>query len=1651
MKNKTTLARRIISTALSVAIVLPMCLAVLPSSAQARVSLPNVEHLKQQGGAFKILEILPNAAQGSIGYYIGGQEPCASWAQQAGKKENADTPNKRKDFVNSTLFSNLKKAGLLGEVGAGATQNPLTLSESYSEAYPWETHNQEFKELTLEYEETEEVSGTITPAPDGAYVDSGVYELEKNGSGTHVQIVDYFTTTPTGEVTNYYWYEPTFTLIDKDDSVSVGTAVYENNGGTYVYIGTVGNSNFNGMEIGKEYYSVTVTNEPAQTKDEKHIYAAVSGGFRPIATGEVGYFSQKENKYTYVGSGGDYNFSEGTDEFTLATKTVFYKGGFKNNDWFYRCVMDWEPEQDEEKPKINIIVETVSAKDVTTDQVNGADMLILSGGYVPNGTAESYSTGNDIAANADGSVYKRIIDLCKPTTADAEPRPVIVDKELTAGTLNINRLALVLTDGKTDAHVSKNVYCAAYPIAGVDFNKSFPESKYKTNGTPFYEVFRQIEYENFLRGESSEKLPVNVSSASCIRHIIAGTRVTNAKNTIKVLDIEPGKSSSLSKSSVQTWLGDSSVEVSITTMSTSELIGKIEDIAETYDLVYIGSNIGDFNTKTEYGEVITDYFDNDMDGLVYSNIGDNAIAGGQGKGIGSWISKSNGWSMSGLLDRDYDTAKKFNENGEVNNANGRYATINANDISRTFRYSGNDLTEKKMQELLDYANEGHPVILANSLSAKLSVEKTQPDGKPWDSMTGYCKWGATGIFDCAYDAITVPDTNRSSLSAYLTKKGLFEVSEVSKANVEWFRYVDGGSKDILVKEEKNVIIFYGKAVSELSISEIPGMSEKEFKNGYFYCKVYAATITNNFNNAWNVTPAQSKLASVALGVNCDRVDNCSKMYELLQELNGKPNVKNEWQLASNIQNQQYMRDCVNLSKPDIEFLKDSKGKPLYPNTYTKAEDGTATSLSPKQDGSYALEYAFKIKRETDPTPLQTRYTGKLYIDTNGDGSYTDNEQLTDIIVRKYTSSTGAVGERVDPTKLEINTEYILTRKLPSDKIGIIPWKLDIEKTGSAAVRNSAHGYTHIKPDANQIETIDVLQINTKGNFESGLSLETSPRFKDLFDSVSGEFKINVMTVGAAELDTLLTDYQKYLNDSTKKAEGNDSEALITYLRTKKNAGIEFNNLKELLASIDMLIMGFDDCYHGISLASANAIVEFIDSGKATLFSHDNTSFFFLPLDYYGLNSGTHRVSDGLFKGHLEYDYVYSTFDWLAPNPVSFGYNFNMTIRDKVGLDRYGVTNSTYGLSKHSHPDSAASGIVASGEYLSLNLQKRLELVNAGYDIAYKPKSALRDTNGNLTSFKTVAETQGLTKGVIVRYYNSGGLPTNGAYKGTAWYETNYFETLNTITQVNEGQITTYPFNVNTDWFKSYLAEESLNNKSNKLSIATTHFQYQQLNMNAADVVVWYCLSGGTMDYTPNDVVNSYYIYSRGNVTYTGFGHTTNPTDAEAKLLVNTIVAAYRTAQTAPVIRFTNENGTVDMDSFLMPSDSGEVIKLTASNDKNRRIFFTVYDTNIGEQKKITAEFSCNDGETVTKLDKLPVHDAQNNKIMNENEKQSLVSGVTYYVNLDDILSIVDKNENYAKIIDNLQITAKVSCERNGQTSSGEDTLTLRKLNLFDLS
>ncbi|MDD3225471.1 MAG: DUF5057 domain-containing protein [Clostridium sp.] len=141
-------------------------------------------------------------------------------------------------------------------------------------------------------------------------------------------------------------------------------------------------------------------------------------------------------------------------------------------------------------------------------------------------------------------------------------------------------------------------------------------------------------------------------------------------------------------------------------------------------------------------------------------------------------------------------------------------------------------------------------------------------------------------------------------------------------------------------------------------------------------------------------------------------------------------------------------------------------------------------------------------------------------------------------------------------------------------------------------------------------------------------------------------------------------------------------------------------------------------------------------------------------------------------------------------------------------------------------------------------------------------------------------------------------------------------------KINDGLINEFPFVLN----------------NNPITIARTHYQYYQLNLEDPDVVPWYTLYDGGNSIDEADARNYYYTYSKGNITFSGTGHSSpssSTTDEENKLFVNTMVKASRGADHAPTVVINNpsnganistDQNSVDFNFTASDIDSGDVLK-----------------------------------------------------------------------------------------------------------------------------
>ena len=612
------------------------------------------------------------------------------------------------------------------------------------------------------------------------------------------------------------------------------------------------------------------------------------------------------------------------------------------------------------------------------------------------------------------------------------------------------------------------------------------------------------------------------------------------------------------------------------------------------------------------------------------------------------------------------------------------------------------------------------------------------------------------------------------------------------------------------------------------------------------------------------------------------------------------------------------------------------------------------------DGKFYLQYIFALSNDAAASQVSTTYDCKLYIDKNSDGRFSGSdvigqtlsstEELSGLNLYVRSGQEWKEVAKNDSGHYELRTGYTykVVRVLPDDYQGVLPWKMIFFDNSDALVRTAVSGYTAVDRGSRvDIQVLQLMSDRKASNDKTLWDLESDSDVKSLLSGIR-EFNVSIDSVKTSTfINGLISD------DQLKKLKTDEQKSEAYY-----NAA--YNTFQQY----DMLILGFGDNYQFGSkdqslknMAVSEAIRDYIEDGKSVLFTHDSSSY---------INS---KAGSG--KG------------WY------WGYEFNKTMRAAVGLDRYGALLEYYDDQRNNSSLSDAQRKRYDAYYNILDTQYN-------YDTAWKPGT-------DRSSDQTVGNIEGTTQYTTVRYVQN---RINAILRKGTSYTSFYFPIRNSlfyqgmdkttnsqgqitvlgdykefgdgagpdmiVTQVNQGQITNYPYQITTE-------------EQQTLTVAATHYQWLQPNMELDkdgdgknDIVVWYCLSDlsdnakirktqteknngrgndngvNLYNVSPKDVVNNYYIYSMGNVTYSGAGHTEPTGMAEKKLFVNTMVAAYNAGTKAPSVFFRDDNGNT-IDSVYMMYDAANKMILDRSN--KIQVDFKATDYNIlSSATEIRVEF-----------------------------------------------------------------------------------------------
>jgi hypothetical protein len=279
-------------------------------------------------------------------------------------------------------------------------------------------------------------------------------------------------------------------------------------------------------------------------------------------------------------------------------------------------------------------------------------------------------------------------------------------------------------------------------------------------------------------------------------------------------------------------------------------------------------------------------------------------------------------------------------------------------------------------------------------------------------------------------------------------------------------------------------------------------------------------------------------------------------------------------------------------------------------------------------------------------------------------------------------------------------------------------------------------------------------------------------------------------------------------------------------------------------------------------------------------------------------------------------------------------------------------------------------------------------------------------------------------------------------------------------------------------------------KGNTITVASTHAQYFQLDMNEdldqdgeSDVTVWLSLYGTSSQYTSasRDARNNYYIYTKGNVTYSGVGHSsidfsTNTT--EIKLYINTMITAYSAGVNEPTVslRQSADPNSAKLSTIYVGMDSkvdavtGDVDEGEQVDSGTERIYYTISDSNVTQGiKKISIQYylvydsedevpaeykdSCTKltvGETTVYAVEQHWDTYKGSKTTAESSLDNITTGVAYAVDVPYDVLKDDEDEATIWVVATTNIWKNSTSKKPNSTKSAYDYLKVQRIGLFDL-
>lgn len=630
---------------------------------------------------------------------------------------------------------------------------------------------------------------------------------------------------------------------------------------------------------------------------------------------------------------------------------------------------------------------------------------------------------------------------------------------------------------------------------------------------------------------------------------------------------------------------------------------------------------------------------------------------------------------------------------------------------------------------------------------------------------------------------------------------------------------------------------------------------------------------------------------------------------------------------------EYTADEREVNNDSENDQKDASGSPVLRYTFTLSGNPNAVygeNLYLDSNGNGVFEGCIDYNKEEE------EFT---YVDSNKNGYYDTSERAAAVTYNDYTEisttftltdMTGATPVQVTDGNLYAGHTYQLTRRVPDEMVGCIPWKLEIYQKSTDgsptadAVRSSKTGYTRIA--AQDKVKIKVLQLNLTPNMDRqphnnfpiyNQSTTQGAAFASYMDQV-GDYEVSVDFLRNISTDR---GYGFFSYDDQKWYRGSFSDG---YVYTSSTNWVNISSVDDwtnFLLQYDMILIGAKDK----SMLTQNATFlagfqNYVAAGKSVIMLHDTLADMEMTYSgYLGSSAEAKYVGSSQMIQYLNNTYYYRKLagqvkKYYTPGSTDYSYTGISAAGSRPEIFMEPQDNSF--LIYH------FTGTVWEDWRALINHLTRSDILISDdycHTDEYDGKTATLIMDNNVREFSYYYDTfePESFREWFVRWWN-GSLPydlNSYNYYSNTRLRWDKLRTT-TVESANIGQITSYPFNLNV---------------SGNLNVGTTHAQNFQLDLehtSAAasanqlantqqDTIVWYNLTGGSADndyfYSKreNDSENNFYIYTKGNITYCGLGHSPSITADEYKLFINTIISSYRAPASDPYLDVLNEDAQID--------------------------------------------------------------------------------------------------------------------------------------------